>query len=105
MVGCLGCCSSGAVAETRSQTDGIRYAVFLGKRGQRIKMRHAVQLKFAGLELLYVGVDAHHPQWQALRWDVEELRVSLFAQELIGRGGISAKKVAQRAAELGGIRR
>ena len=40
------------------------------------------------------------PQWQALRWDVEELRVSLFAQELIGRGGISAKKVAQRAAEL-----
>lgn len=45
------------------------------------------------------------PQWQALRWDVEELRVSLFAQELIGRGGISAKKVAQRAAELGGIRR
>ncbi len=40
------------------------------------------------------------PQWQALRWDIEELRVSLFAQELIGRGGISAKKVAQRVAEL-----
>jgi len=40
------------------------------------------------------------PQWQALRWDIEELRVSLFAQELIGRGGISAKKVAQRVSEL-----
>ena len=38
--------------------------------------------------------------WQALRWEIEELRVSLFAQELIGRGGISAKKVAQRVAEL-----
>ena len=40
------------------------------------------------------------PQWQALRWDIEELRVSLFAQELAGRGGISAKKVAQRMVEL-----
>ncbi len=40
------------------------------------------------------------PQWQALRWDIEELRVSLFAQELAGRGGMSAKKVAQRVADL-----
>lgn len=40
------------------------------------------------------------PQWQALRWDIEELRVSLFAQELAGRGGMSPKKVAQRVADL-----
>ncbi len=40
------------------------------------------------------------PAWQALRWDVEELRVSLFAQELAARGGISAKKVAQRLGAL-----
>jgi ATP-dependent helicase HrpA len=40
------------------------------------------------------------PQWQALRWDLEELRVSLFAQELGARAGISAKKLAQRVAGL-----
>lgn len=41
-------------------------------------------------------------EWQALRWDLEELRVSLFAQELGARGGISAKKLAQRVAALRG---
>ncbi len=40
------------------------------------------------------------PQWQALRWDLEELRVSTFAQELGARGGISSKKLAQRLAAL-----
>ncbi|MEH6421590.1 DUF3418 domain-containing protein [Pseudomonas sp. CGJS7] len=38
--------------------------------------------------------------WQALRWDIEELRVSLFAQELGVRGGVSPKKLAQRLAGL-----
>ncbi len=40
--------------------------------------------------------------WQALRWDLEELRVSLFAQELGARGGISAKKLVVRLAQLRG---
>ena len=40
------------------------------------------------------------PEWQALRWDLEELRVSLFAQELGSRGGVSPKKLAQRLAAL-----
>ncbi|ALN59324.1 ATP dependent RNA helicase [Lysobacter enzymogenes] len=40
--------------------------------------------------------------WQALRWDIEELRVSLFAQELGVRGGVSPKKLAQRLAALRG---
>ena len=40
--------------------------------------------------------------WQALRWDLEELRVSLFAQELGARGGVSPKKLAQRLATLRG---
>ena len=44
------------------------------------------------------------PGWQALRWDLEELRVSLFAQELGARGGVSAKKLAARLAQLGGLR-
>jgi len=42
------------------------------------------------------------PEWQALRWDLEELRVSLFAQELGARAGVSAKKLAQRVAALRG---
>ncbi len=42
------------------------------------------------------------PEWQALRWDLEELRVSLFAQELGARAGISPKKLAQRLQALRG---
>jgi ATP-dependent helicase HrpA len=41
------------------------------------------------------------PGWQALRWDLEELRVSLFSQELGTRGGVSPKKLAARLASLG----
>jgi len=40
-------------------------------------------------------------EWHALRWDLEELRVSLFAQELGARAGVSAKKLAMRIAQLG----
>ncbi|MEJ1096961.1 MULTISPECIES: ATP-dependent RNA helicase HrpA [unclassified Pseudoxanthomonas] len=42
------------------------------------------------------------PEWQALRWDLEELRVSMFAQELGARAGISPKKLAQRLLALRG---
>jgi ATP-dependent helicase HrpA len=35
-----------------------------------------------------------------LRWDLEELRVSLFAQALGTRDGISTKKLATRLARL-----
>ncbi|UHQ24222.1 ATP-dependent RNA helicase HrpA [Lysobacter sp. 5GHs7-4] len=45
---------------------------------------------------------ASAPGWQALRWDLEELRVSLFAQELGVRGGVSPKKLANRLAQLRG---
>jgi ATP-dependent helicase HrpA len=43
---------------------------------------------------------AQSDEWQALRWDIEELRVSLFAQELGARSGVSPKKLAQRVAAL-----
>jgi ATP-dependent helicase HrpA len=55
------------------------------------------------LEALQVGEQQglrERPQWQALRWDLEELRVSLFAQELGARTGVSAKKLAQRVTAL-----
>jgi len=45
---------------------------------------------------------AASPDWQALRWDLEELRVSVFAQELGARAGVSPKKLAQRLQALRG---
>ncbi len=45
------------------------------------------------------GIDAASG-WQALRWELEEFRVSLFAQELGAKSGISAKKLATRLAQL-----
>ena len=43
---------------------------------------------------------AGEPGWQALRWELEELRVQLFAQELGAKGGVSPKKLAARLAAL-----
>ena len=43
---------------------------------------------------------ADRAEWQALRWDLEELRVSLFAQELGTRRPVSPKKLAARLAQL-----
>jgi ATP-dependent helicase HrpA len=40
------------------------------------------------------------PDWQAVRWELEELRVSMFAQELGAKGGVSPKKLAARLAQL-----
>ncbi len=42
------------------------------------------------------------PAWQSLRWDLEELRVSVFAQELGAKAGVSPKKLAQRLQALRG---
>jgi ATP-dependent helicase HrpA len=43
---------------------------------------------------------AHEPGWQELRWQLEELRVQLFAQELGTRTRISAKRLATTLARL-----
>ena len=48
-----------------------------------------------------VRATAEHPGWQALRWDLEELRVSLFAQELGAKPGVSVKRLARQLAALG----
>ena len=48
------------------------------------------------------NADGSDPGWEALRWDLEELRVSLFAQELGAKGGVSPKKLAARLATLSG---
>ncbi|MCX7563396.1 ATP-dependent RNA helicase HrpA [Xanthomonadaceae bacterium XH05] len=40
------------------------------------------------------------PRWQALRWDLEELRVSLFAQELGTAVPVSVKRLARQLETL-----
>ena len=40
------------------------------------------------------------PEAQALRWDLEELRVQLFAQELGSKAGVSPKRLAVRLSRL-----
>ena len=44
--------------------------------------------------------DPADPEARALRRELEELRVQLFAQELGAKGGVSAKKLAQRVQRL-----
>ena len=43
---------------------------------------------------------AMDPAWQQLRWDLEELRVSMFAQELGTRRQVSAKRLARQLEAL-----
>lgn len=85
-----------------------RYLKALALRGERA-LRDPVRDQERMLELkpfadaLAQAVEAGEadaPEWQALRWDLEELRVSLFAQELGARGGVSPKKLAQRLSQL-----
>jgi ATP-dependent helicase HrpA len=85
-----------------------RYLKALSLRGERA-LRDPTRDQARMLELkpfadalaeATIGGEADVPEWQALRWDLEELRVSLFAQELGARGGVSPKKLAQRLAAL-----
>ena len=46
------------------------------------------------------GADPALAEAAALRWELEELRVQLFAQELGVRGNVSPKKLAQRLEAL-----
>jgi len=85
-----------------------RYLKALATRGERA-LRDPVRDQARMLELkpFVDALDAataagagEDAGWQALRWEIEELRVSLFAQELGVRGGVSPKKLAQRLAGL-----
>ena len=42
----------------------------------------------------------NQPPWQQLRWDLEEFRVSLFAQELGTKRTVSAKRLAKQIEKL-----
>lgn len=85
-----------------------RYLKALAIRGERAlrdpvrDQARMLELKpfVDALEAANAAGEGEDAGWQALRWDIEELRVSLFAQELGVRSGVSAKKLAQRLAAL-----
>jgi len=87
-----------------------RYLKAMTLRAERAKRDPAkdqarmLELKPFADALAHAAADgvAGAPEWQALRWELEELRVSVFAQELGARAGVSPKKLAQRLQALRG---
>ena len=70
-------------------------------RAQRDPVKdQARMLEFKPFQDALAAADADAPEAQALRWELEELRVSLFAQELGVKGRVSAKRLAQRLQRL-----
>lgn len=60
----------------------------------------ARMLELAPFQQALAQADPDDPQARALRWDLEELRVQLFAQELGAKGGVSMKRLAARLEQL-----
>ena len=81
----------------------LKALVLRGERALRDPVRdqaRMLELKPFADALAAANETADHAEWQALRWELEELRVSLFAQELGARGGVSPKRLAARLARL-----
>ena len=72
------------------------------ERAQRDPVRDQQRmLELAPFTAALAAADPADPEAHALRWELEELRVSLFAQELGAKGGISPKRLAARVEKLG----
>ena len=72
------------------------------ERAQRDPVRDQQRmLELASFTAALAAADPADPEAHALRWELEELRVSLFAQELGAKGGISPKRLAARVEKLG----
>ena len=91
-------------------TELPRYLKAMRLRAERLK-QDPVRDQARMLELLQfsealaqAGKRANLPGWQAMRWALEELRVSLFAQELGTRETVSPKRLAKllESARAGG---
>ncbi|AXA83431.1 ATP-dependent RNA helicase HrpA [Lysobacter oculi] len=96
----------GFLRETPAQAlaDLPRYLKALSLRAERAQ-RDPQKDQTRMLELkpfadALADADPLHPEARALRWELEELRVATFAQELGAKGGVSAKKLAARIARL-----
>ena len=82
----------------------LRALALRAERALRDPVRDQARLlelrPFADAVAAGLDADPSDPGWQALRWDLEELRVATFAQELGAKGGVSPKKFAARVAQL-----
>ncbi len=71
------------------------------ERAQRDPQKdQARMLEFKPFADALAAADPADPEAIALRWELEELRVSLFAQELGAKGGVSPKRLAARVTRL-----
>ncbi|SHF18795.1 ATP-dependent RNA helicase HrpA [Thermomonas hydrothermalis] len=71
------------------------------ERGLRDPLRDQQRmLTLAPFQRALAEADPDDPNAQALRWELEELRVQLFAQELGVKGAISPKRLAARVEML-----
>ncbi|MFN3703866.1 ATP-dependent RNA helicase HrpA [Thermomonas sp.] len=79
----------------------LKALLLRAERAQRDPVRDQQRmLELAPFADALATADPADPEAQALRWDLEELRVQLFAQELGAKGGVSPKRLAQRLARL-----
>ena len=114
--------ASGNLDDMRAQLDALAHPGFLrdvpaealleyprwlkalslrAERAQRDPARdQARMLELAPFVEALAGAVPGDAEAQALRWELEELRVQLFAQELGAKGGVSPKKLAQRVQRL-----
>ena len=71
------------------------------ERAQRDPTRDQARLlELQPFAVALQAADPSDPETQAFRWDLEELRVQLFAQELGSKAGVSPKRLAARLARL-----
>jgi len=114
--------ASGNLDDMRSQLEALAHPGFLrdvpaealagyprwlkalslrAERAQRDPARDQQRmLELAPFVDALANADPADAETQALRWDLEELRVQLFAQELGAKGGVSPKRLAQRVQRL-----
>ncbi|MFZ5607744.1 MAG: ATP-dependent RNA helicase HrpA [Pseudomonadota bacterium] len=81
-----------------------RYLKALALRAERAQRDpgkdQARMLELAPFQQALAAADPLDPQARALRWELEELRVQLFAQELGVKGAVSPKRMAVRLPQL-----
>jgi len=89
-----------SIEDMQQQLDHLIYPGFLRHTPAQVLAQIPRYLKAIAVRLEQQHGVVEQELWQALRWDIEELRVSLFAQELASRNGISTKKLMQRLEKL-----
>ena len=79
----------------------LKALVLRAERAQRDPTRDQARLlELQPFVAALRDADPADSETQALRWELEELRVQLFAQELGSKGGVSPKRLAARLTRL-----